>query len=218
MNRFQDLFDSYRLLLEELDVWFNGCVERYGGDIACCKGCSACCRGLFDISLLDAGLLQAGFLQLEPAVRERTLIKARSRVGELQTQWPEFQPPYILNCLPHEEWHVMPVEDQTPCLLLSDAGQCLVYAYRPMICRLHGLPNIDSSGESFSDAFCSLNFTRRDPLFLSALRYPFRALFEREFTLLEQFAERLLGERRCAFDTFIPTALLIDFFDTRWSA
>ena len=215
MNRFQDIFDSYRHLLEELDVWFSGCVERYGDEIACCKGCSACCRGLFDISLLDAGLLQAGFLQLDSAIREQALVKARRQVGELQAQWPEFQPPYILNRLPHEEWLEMPEDDQTPCPLLSAEGQCLVYAHRPMICRLHGLPNIDCAGESFSDAFCTLNFTRRDPLLLQELRYPFRATFEREFILLEQFAARLLGERRCAFDTFIPSALLMDFLDAR---
>lgn len=217
MNRFNDLFDSYRLLLEELDRWFSGCVERYSDDIACCKGCSACCRGLFDISLLDAGLLQAGFMQLDPTLREQVLAKARRRVDELQAQWPEFQPPYILNRLPHEEWQKMPEDDPTPCPLLSAEGQCLVYAHRPMICRLHGLPNIDSSGESFADAFCSLNFTRRDPLRLRELRYPFRASFEREFTLLEQFAERVLGERSCAFDTFIPSALLIDFLDIGFS-
>jgi Fe-S-cluster containining protein len=211
VNRFHDLFDAYRVLLEELDIWFSGCVERCGDEISCCKGCSACCRGLFDISLLDAGLLQAGFLQLDPALREQVLIKARRRVSELQAQWPEFQPPYILNRLPHEEWQEMPEDDLTPCPLLSEEGQCLVYAHRPMICRLHGLPNIDSSGESFSDAFCSLNFTRRDPLPLKELRYPFRTTFEREFALLEEFAERLLGVCSCAFDTFIPSALLIDF-------
>jgi hypothetical protein len=43
------------------------------------------------------------------------------------------------------------------------------------------------------------------------LRYPFRTTFEREFALLEEFAERLLGVRSCAFDIFIPSALLIDF-------
>ena len=211
MNRFQNLLDSYRFLLEELDAWFSGCVERYADDIACSKGCSACCRGLFDISLLDAALVQAGFLELDPVIKEAVLGTARRQVGELQEQWPTFQPPYILNRLPHEEWQEMPEDDQTPCLLLGEEGQCLVYTHRPMICRLHGLPNIDSSGESFSDAFCSLNFTRRDPLLVEELRYPFRATFEREFALLEQFAERMLGIRSCAFDTFIPSALLIDF-------
>lgn len=218
MNRFQDILDAYRLLLEELDAWFSGCVERYAEDIACSKGCSACCRGLFDISLLDAGLLQSGFLQLDPAIREQVLVKARWRVDELQKQWPEFQPPYILNRLPHEEWQEMPEDDHTPCPLLNADGQCLIYAHRPMICRLHGIPNIDCSGESFGDTFCSLNFTRHDPLLLNELRYPFRTIFAREFSLLEQFAERLLGERRCAFDTFIPSALLMDFSDNAWSA
>ncbi|MBN2646060.1 MAG: YkgJ family cysteine cluster protein [Desulfuromonadaceae bacterium] len=218
VERFQDLLDDYRQLLEELDGWFAACVEQVGDEIRCCKGCSACCRGLFDISLLDAALLKAGFLQLEPEVRERVLARARERVHALQAQWPEFEPPYLLNRLPHEEWLDMPEDDPIPCPLLGDEGQCLVYAHRPMICRTHGLPNIDSSGEIFSDAVCTLNFKTRDPLTVPGLRHPFRATFEREFALLERFAERLLGQRRCEFDTFIPCAVLIDFSAQGWTS
>jgi hypothetical protein len=58
-------------------------------------------------------------------------------------------------------------------------------------------------------------FHRRDPLLLQKLRYPFRATFEREFLLLEQFAACLLWVHCCAYDTFIPSVLLIDFSTVR---
>jgi len=105
----------------------------------------------------------------------------------------------------------MPEDDLTPCPLLGGAGRCLVYAQRPMTCRLHGLPHMDISGESFSDAFCTLNFTDSDPLKIAALRHPFAQTFAREFDLLADLAEKLLGRRQLELDTFIASALLIDF-------
>ena len=212
----QDILNRYQTLLEGFDAWFANCMVQAGEQIACRQGCSGCCRGLFEISLLDACLLQSGFVRLDGAVQKQVVTKASARVNELQANWPEFRPPYILNRLPHDDWQEMPEEDQTPCPLLDADGRCLVYAQRPMTCRLHGLPHIDISGEIFAADFCTLNFSARDPLSMTELRYPFRATFSKEFDLLADFAEQLLGSRQLELDTFIPSALLIDFSDEKW--
>jgi Fe-S-cluster containining protein len=207
----QKILTRYQNLLEKVDKWFNRCIALADDQISCHLGCSGCCRGLFEISLLDACLLQKGFARLDPATREEVLAKARHRVADLQALWPDFVHPYILNRLPHHDWEEMPEEDPTPCPLLDAKGRCLVYAQRPLTCRLHGLPNIDLSGEIFSEDYCTLNFTATDPLRMPELRAPFRTLFSQEFGLLGDCAERVFGRRQLDVDTFIPSALLIDF-------
>jgi len=206
-----EILDHYQALLEGIDAWFADCTQQAADQIVCRLGCTGCCRGLFEISLLDARLLQRGFSALDSTTREQVLGKARSRVSELQCDWPEFQHPFILQRLPHNDWEEMPEDDLTPCPLLSADGRCLVYEHRPMTCRLHGLPNIDCSGESYSDEFCTLNFTSKDPLAMTELRYPFRETFSKEYDLLGSFAEQQFGTRQLELDTFIPSALLIDF-------
>lgn len=207
----QDILTEYRQLLRGIDGWFARCIELSGDQIACRQGCSACCRGLFEISLLDAALMQSGFALLAETVKEQVLVKARLRVADLQQRWPQFHPPYILNHLPHTAWQQMPEDDMTPCPLLGADGGCLVYQSRPLTCRLHGLPNIDCSGESFSEDWCTLNFVDSNPLHKDELRYPFRDTFAREFELLGLFAQQVTGRRQLELDTFIPSGLLIDF-------
>ena len=207
----QQLLQNYRQLIEEIDRWFSVCIKQFPDQIKCTRGCAACCRGLFEISLLDAALLQQGFRQLPPDLQQKPLSKAKKKLEELQKQWPDLRHPYILNRLSHRDWEEMPEDDPTPCPLLGEDGACLVYDHRPLTCRLHGLPNVDLSGEVFMPDYCSLNFPDLDAVQNNELRHCFHATYQQEFDLLGEFSELILAERNLEIDTFIPLALLIDF-------
>lgn len=211
-----DLLQRYRALLHSIDLWFAARQAELPSAIVCSDGCSGCCRGLFDISLLDARLLRAAFEQLPAATRAAVMVKATARLAELQERWPAFAPPYLLNLMDDSAWIEMPEDDLTPCPLLDPAGRCLVYDHRPMTCRLHGLPQIDDSGEIFLTEWCSRNFVGLDPLQMKTLRHDFQGLFTAEFTLLRAFAQKLCGLDSSELDTFIPLALLIDFENFPW--
>lgn len=216
-----DILDRYAGLLREVDRWFAGCLRRHGGLIECHNGCSACCRGLFDITLLDALHLRRGFELLPDDVRRGVRLKARARLDDLASRWPAFNAPWTLNRIPEEEWdEMMPEEDETPCPLLSDRGACLVYEHRPMTCRLNGIPLIDAGGELLFDEWCSLNFVDADPLALTDLHHPFNDLFAQELLLFRELTRRLLGEALSELDTIIPAAVFIDAETVvnRWSA
>lgn len=207
----QDILDRYTTLLREVDHWFAGCLRSHGGLIECRNGCSACCRGLFDITLLDALHLRMGFERLPEDVRRVVRLKARARLDDLTSRWPDFSAPWLLNRIPEEEWDdMMPEEDETPCPLLSDEGACLVYDHRPMTCRLNGIPLIDSSGEELFDEWCTLNFAGADPLTFADLRHPFNDLFAQELLMFRELTRRLLGEAVSELDTIIPAAVFID--------
>jgi hypothetical protein len=77
-----------------------------------------------------------------------------------------------------------------------------------MTCRLHGLPNIDLSGEDFSTDICTLHSGDPHVLPDATLRWRFRETFSREIALLRAFTLQLTGEPTSEADTFIPLALL----------
>lgn len=207
------LLGRYRELLGEVDVWFDQGCRAAGEQVACQRGCSACCRGLFDITLLDGYLLHDGLQRLPVRLRNRVELRAQGRMAQIRTLLPDFTPPYLLNSYPEPLWDtIMPDDDETPCPLLDEeAGICLVYDSRPMTCRLHGLPMIDTSGEVLFGEWCSLNFTDADPLQLPSLRAPFNDIFRQEQLLFREFTRILLGRAVNELDTLIPAAVLIDF-------
>jgi Fe-S-cluster containining protein len=206
-----DLLDRYGDLLREVDAWFGHCLLLYPDKISCRNGCSECCRGLFDITLLDAWYLKSGFDQLPEPQKNKIIKAAIRRLDQLSQVNPDFAEPWLLNRIPEEDWDsLMPEDDETPCLLLSESGGCLVYEYRPMTCRLNGIPLIDVSGEELFDEWCTLNFTDVDPRSLVELRFGFTELFRRELLLFHEFIRQLTGDARNEVDLFIPAAVVME--------
>lgn len=212
-----DTLLRYKSLLEQIDTWFNASIERFPERINCTSGCSECCRSLFDITLLDAALLHRGFDLLPRGIRDTVLQKSDRRLQHLRLIWPELSPPFVLNDHREDEWQeLMPDDDETPCVLLDDAGRCMVYAHRPMTCRLHGLPLVDISGEIMHDEWCTENFTDENPLTLPGLSAPFTDIFREEVALGRDFTGHILGEVVYELDTFIPLALLVEYGEFNW--
>lgn len=216
MRVLADKIAAYRCLLENVDKWFADCLQAGGASLSCRTGCSACCRALFDITLLDAWLLKSGVAGLPKEVQAQVLDRCQLRQQELMKRWPGLKPPYRLNALPTEEWIATPEDDMTPCPLLDEDGLCLIYASRPLVCRLHGLPNIDVSGEDFEGTVCSLH--EGNPLSLPehVLHWRFREFFMQEAVFSRDFTLTLTGEASLEFDTFIPLALLADYTNFEW--
>ncbi len=208
---------AYKELMKEIDDWFSRALSAHPAQIQCKSGCSECCRSLFDITLLDAACLREGFELLPQEVRTAVTAKAGSRLLELKKKWPELDLPLILNYRREEEWQeLMQPDDETPCVLLDDNNNCLLYEHRPMTCRLHGLPLIDLSGDVMHDEWCTRNFKCSNPLLLSELAAPFDLFFRREAALDRSFTAALLGEAVFELDTFIPLALLLDLRTFDW--
>lgn len=206
------ILDRYGVLLGEVDAWFRHCLELHPDLIACRNGCSECCRGLFDITLLDAFYLRRGFDKLSESLKTEIAQAASRRLAQLSLVNPAFIEPWLLNGIPEDDWDaLMPEEDETPCLLLSENGGCLVYEYRPMTCRLNGIPLIDVSGEELFDEWCTLNFTGEDPRHLTDLRFGFTDLFTRELLLFRELVRHLTGSPRNEVDLFIPAAIVMDY-------
>ncbi len=115
-------FDRIATVYEQMDAAYAAAAGHYG---FVCNGCEDnCCLTRFrHHTLAEYGYLQKGFEGLDAGLRRRVADRAvvyREALQAAETRQSPFR-------------HWCP---------LNQAGRCILYAFRPMICRLHGLPHI----------------------------------------------------------------------------
>ncbi|MCA1732172.1 MAG: YkgJ family cysteine cluster protein [Acidobacteria bacterium] len=145
---------GFRSILKRADAHFAGVAGKQPEALACRRGCSLCCHGLFEISAADISVLADGLASLPPAVREEILHRAEATVATLGH-------PVIQECTPEEKEAFFIRADDVPCPALAADGACLVYEHRPLVCRTFGLPLRD--GSKFLGEECELNFLDSTP-------------------------------------------------------
>lgn len=139
--------ETWRQALERLDRWFAAVSGEYPGVIPCRRGCSACCHGPFDISVADALLLREGLGTLSDADRQLVRSRGRALHERIRVLAPDWQPPWDLADLGEERFDaITETLASEPCPLLADDGACRLYSFRPMVCRLIGLPMMTADG------------------------------------------------------------------------
>ncbi len=109
---------SYEQFLEDFDEKLAAYFERDAAAIKCKKGCTFCCENAdYPLSLLEMRYLMQGFSKLDKDRHD----KVRHNIGQLKAKLVARGELYIY-----------------PCPFLID-GECAVYPYRPLTCRVHGL-------------------------------------------------------------------------------
>lgn len=106
-------------LFSQMDAAYNAVADAYGFH---CHGCvDNCCYTRFHHhTLLEYLYLKKGLEILEPSIQMQVFEQAGDVVEATRAAEEKGQTPRIMCPLNHE-------------------GLCLIYAYRPMICRLHGM-------------------------------------------------------------------------------
>lgn len=138
---FTPAFARYAALAAEADTLFARVAAACPGLMPCAPGCGDCCHALFDLTFIEALYLNHQFNKAFPAGPGRDAILERAnradrehyklkrkafRAGERGVSTRE-----ILDDLARE---------RIRCPLLDEADQCLLYAHRPITCRLYGTP------------------------------------------------------------------------------
>ena len=177
----------YRSLLAELDAWFSGAVQAHRDEVQCRRGCDHCCRGLFDVTPLDALLLAEGYREAAPEVRRRLLQGARSGLAAIAAAAPGWSPPWRIGQIGSERFDALCDElDRLPCPALDDDGGCLVYDHRPLVCRAHRVPMYDPGEAAPRGGECPLNMPAEGLEDRPALHFDHRGFQARELTLMSE--------------------------------
>jgi Fe-S-cluster containining protein len=113
-----------------------------GRPVSCAKGCSACCRHLVAVSLVEARAL-AQLVSAMPQPRQdairRRFAAALTRLtdsGVLSRDYADLDPQFPLAELPQQRLAAAWFSLQVDCPFLEDES-CSIYEDRPLVCREH---------------------------------------------------------------------------------
>jgi len=130
-----------RRLFQRAEGWFQRGQAALLESLPCRQGCTRCCYGPFAITLLDQLELRQGLTTLHPQTCDDIRARAQLQVATIEAAYPRLhESPYL------DEWQESDLDDlvtrfsDLPCPALGSDGRCLVYAFRPLTCRMMGLP------------------------------------------------------------------------------
>ncbi len=135
------IFAQYESLVTETDALFVHVRNTFPHCVICEQGCSDCCHALFDLSLVEAMYLNKKFLETCQHGRKRSDVQ--SRAADLDRKLVRMKRDFYklskdgksAEDIMHDAALV-----RVPCPLLDEENSCILYEYRPITCRLYGIP------------------------------------------------------------------------------
>jgi len=130
------LFEAYQILVIGADQAFTRMQETHSGLIHCKRHCSDCCHAIFGLFLIEAAYLQSHFGQLSRKKRREALLRAEKADVQLHR---------LEKTLKEKsrgiagEAHLL-ARERIRCPLLDEHEDCMLYPYRPITCRVYGIP------------------------------------------------------------------------------
>lgn len=137
---FTPFFKQYEEVLAMADKVFERVKSEHLECVKCKTTCSDCCNALFDLYLIEALYINDKFnKKFKDGERERIVEKSntadrtihklkRKAYKDLESGKDENE---ILSKM---------AEERVRCPLLNDDDMCDLYEYRPITCRLYGIP------------------------------------------------------------------------------
>jgi Fe-S-cluster containining protein len=133
-------FKKYIALVEQVDEVFKKVQEEYGDCVSCKMGCSDCCHALFDLTLIEALYIKNQFdAVFKTEAREQILERANRADRKVHKLKRIAQKDYEEG-KPQEDILAEMAAQRIRCPLLDNENQCELYSFRPITCRLYGIP------------------------------------------------------------------------------
>jgi len=128
------LLQRYEALVEGADRAFERVREAYPSLVRCKEGCADCCYAPFALFPIEAAYLGERFRKLARSVRRSVFRRAEAAEKELSRMLAEMRAQSIED--PFEGL----ARGRIRCPLLDPEDRCVLYVFRPITCRVYGIP------------------------------------------------------------------------------
>lgn len=143
---YSPFFKQYENLVKNIENASGKVKKDFGECVACKPGCSDCCYALFDLTLIEAMYVKHKFDDLFTGKKRHDIITYANEVDRKIFKMKK-------NATEAEKVGVdgrkiidRISKEKIKCPLLDEINQCSMYEFRPIACRVYGIPT-SSAGE-----------------------------------------------------------------------
>jgi len=137
---FTPYFEKYKALSEQADKLFVRVKDEFPECITCEIKCADCCHALFDLTLIEAIYINHQFNKKFTGEKREKLIDKSNR-ADRKTYMIKRKAYQDKKAGKNEVDILMEIAaERVRCPLLNDDNMCDLYEYRPITCRLYGMP------------------------------------------------------------------------------
>ena len=206
---FEPFFKEYEALLALADKTFEKVRQDFSDEVKCKLECADCCYAMFDLPLIEALYINYHFHQTFEGKQKEDYLEAVNRIDRQIHKLKRKANKDLEAGKSEEEILTELAAARVRCPLLNDQNQCDLYGFRPITCRLYGIPQqIGGKGRT-----CALSG------FKAGEKYPtvnIDVLQKKLYQLSERLARAIKSRYAGLGEILVPLsmALLTDYDET----
>lgn len=137
---FTPFFKKYEALAATAEKTFEKMKKDFPDFVTCEIKCTDCCSALFDLSLIEAIYINQRFQEMISEKEKDEILEKANRID--RKIYKIKREAYKAYQSGKDESSILAklAEEKVRCPLLNDQDQCDLYDFRPITCRLYGIP------------------------------------------------------------------------------
>jgi len=135
---FRDIYQDYIDLTRKADIAFKKTALKIEDAFKCGSHCSECCHAVFGVFLIEACQIKNHFDMLDRKIRHQALKRGEKADKALQKLSNKFDQ----SNSDQQRDHSLFSKTRIRCPLLDNKNECIIYPFRPITCRVYGIPTI----------------------------------------------------------------------------
>jgi Fe-S-cluster containining protein len=137
---FKPHFEKYLEIVRQADELFERVQKEHPECVTCKIRCADCCHALFDLTLIEATYINYQFKKTIQGKEKSRLMEKANRADRKTYMIKKHA--YDSKKAGKDETEILMdiAAERVRCPLLNDEEMCDLYEYRPITCRLYGIP------------------------------------------------------------------------------
>ncbi|MCF6248138.1 MAG: YkgJ family cysteine cluster protein [Desulfobacula sp.] len=153
-------FVKYEALVQIVDGVFDRVKKEYPKEVFCREKCSDCCYAIFDMTLIEALYIKHKFLENFSGKPKNDVVEIADKTDRTLVKMKRDAYKKVRGGGDQLEVIATMSQQRVRCPLLGENNLCSMYAYRPITCRVYGIP---TSTAGASHICGRTNFVQGEP-------------------------------------------------------